>query len=240
MEHLRVHPGSVTDAEDARKKYRRLRRLRKLLPELVDPAWDAGPFILRCEGMRFGNMLVDEYFNITAVLDWEWSYSAPKQMLHSPPRWLIIRRPMHWDTRAPWGDSCSARYLECFDIFIKILAEEEDIRAKRWPLSKTEKDGNRLARLMSDSLKSGILWFHELLLAPFAHSNEAIWEKVEGLMMRSDEGLEAMDEEVEEFVNWKMRQLQEFNEHQSGYTEIVDDPRKALFSIGIDEILDIC
>jgi hypothetical protein len=240
MEHLRIHPGSVTDADEARKKYLRLRKLRKMLPELVDPAWDAGPFVLRCEGMRFGNMLVDENFNITAVLDWEWAYSAPKQMLHSPPRWLIIRRPIHWNTRAPWEDSCSARYLECFDIFIKILAEEEDIRAKTWPLDKRGRDGDRLPRLMSDSLKSGILWFHELLLAPSAYSNEAIWGKVEELMMRGDEGMEAVDEEVQEFVNWKMRQLQEFNEQQTGHAEVVDNPRKNLLSIGIDEILNTC
>ena len=240
MDHLRLHPGSVTDAEEARKKYRRLRRLTNMIPELVDPAWDAGPFMLRCEGMRFGNMLVDENFNITAVLDWEWSYSAPKQMLHSPPRWLIIRRPMHWDTRAPWEDSCSARYLECFTIFVKILAEEEEIRAKTWPLSKRRRDGDRLARLMSESLESGILWFHELLLAPSAHSKEAIWRKVEVLLMKGDEGLDAMDEEVEEFVNLKMSQLQASNEHQHEYAEVVDNPRKPLFNISIDEILSTC
>ncbi|KAL9629377.1 MAG: hypothetical protein Q9164_006907 [Protoblastenia rupestris] len=38
MEHLRFHPGSVRDREDARRKYRRLRKLMNLLPRLVDPA----------------------------------------------------------------------------------------------------------------------------------------------------------------------------------------------------------
>ncbi|KAL9629378.1 MAG: hypothetical protein Q9164_006908 [Protoblastenia rupestris] len=196
--------------------------------------------MLRCEGMRFGNMLVDEKFNITAVIDWEWSYSAPKQMLYSPPRWLIVRRPMHWNTRAPWADICSARYIECFDIFVKILAEEEDNRVQKRPDGKRGRDGDRLSRLMSDSMKSGILWFHELLLAPSAHSNEAIWEKVEGLMIGGDENLEAVDEEVEEFINWKMKQLQEVNEQQSAHADVVDGPRRNLLSIGIDEILKTC
>jgi hypothetical protein len=241
MEHLRVHPESVTDADDARKKYCRLRKLIKILSEFVDPAWDAGPFVLRCEGMRFGNMLVDEDFNITAILDWEWSYTAPKQMLHSPPRWLIIRRPMHWSTRAPWEDSCSARYLECFDMFIEILAEEEITRGKKWRFNQGEGDGDRLSRLMSNSLKSGILWFHELLLTPSAYSNEAIWAKVEELMTRADGVMEAVDEEeVQKFVDLKMRQLEEFNEQENRHTEVIENSRKNLLSIGIDEILNTC
>lgn len=240
MEHLRIHPGSVTDAEDAAKKYRRLRMLANMVPELVDPAWDGGPFVLRCEGMRFGNMLVDEDFNITAVLDWEWSYSAPRQLLHSPPRWLIVRRPLHWNTRAPWGDSCSARYHECFEIFIRILAEEENIRAKERSPGKNGKNGDRLSHLMSNSLESGIFWLHELLLAPSAHSNEALWEKVEKSVMKGTECPSVNDEEVQEFVNWKVRQLRRFNELKSGQAEAADHPHEGLLSIGIQEILNTC
>lgn len=229
------------DVDDGRKKFRRLKKLIKILPKLVDPAWDAGFFVLRCEGMRFGNMLVDENFNITAVLDWEWSYTAPKQMLHSPPRWLIIRRPMHWNTSAPWEDVCSARYLQCFDMFIKILSEEEEIRDKERAAKKRGWDGNRLSRLMSDSLKSGIFWFHELLLAPLAYKNEAMWAKVEELMMRIDGDTETVEEEeIQDFLDVKMRQLHELKKRQNRSTEDKENPCKNLLSIGIREILDTC
>ena len=239
MEHLRIHAGSVTHADDARRKYRRLKRLIKVVPRFVDPVWDTGPFMLRCEGMRFGNMLVDVDYNITAVLDWEWSYTAPMQMLYSPPRWLIIRRPMQWNIRAPREDYCFARYIDCFARFVEILAEEEHARAQLWPSGKTSTSDYRLARLMRDSLESGILWFHELLLAPSAHDNEAVWEKVEQLVMEEDENPEVLDKEVEDFVDWKMRQLQDYQQ-QRGNVDVVEDPRKSLLRVSFENIVDAC
>ena len=238
MEHLRLHPGSVKDREDASRKYRRLKRLINSLPRFVDPAWDAGPFTLRCDGMRFGNMLVDENYNITAVLDWEWSYTAPKQMQFSPPRWLILRRPMHWNTRAPWLDVCSRRYVERFNIFVKIMAKEEDDKAQTQPRDKRGTDGESLSRLMRDSMERGLLWFHELLLAPSAHSNEAVWNMVDESTSGGGEDIEPTEEEVAEFVEWKMRQVSDFDEQQKA--DVTNDSRTNLLRIGIDEILKIC
>jgi hypothetical protein len=70
-----------------------------MLPRFVSDKHDHGPFKLTCDDFRFGNILVNNVtdLKIVAVVDWEWAYAAPYQMLYSPPRWLLIKKLIRWD-----------------------------------------------------------------------------------------------------------------------------------------------
>ncbi|KAJ4152248.1 hypothetical protein NW754_004043 [Fusarium falciforme] len=55
----------------------------------LDSAADKGPFVLMHGDllMLMSNLLFDNELNLVAVLDWEWSFAVPAQML-VPPVWL--------------------------------------------------------------------------------------------------------------------------------------------------------
>ncbi|KAM0415650.1 hypothetical protein ACHAPT_013400 [Fusarium lateritium] len=55
----------------------------------LDSAADKGPFVLMHGDllMQMSNLLFDNELNLIAVLDWEWSFAIPAQML-LPPVWL--------------------------------------------------------------------------------------------------------------------------------------------------------
>ncbi|KAL4956341.1 hypothetical protein BDW69DRAFT_203338 [Aspergillus filifer] len=99
MQHLLEQPNSVDHMEDARRKFLYNRRFKIILPFGVDGRHDRGPFKLVCDGFRFSNLLVNnaQDLKVVAVLDWEWSYAAPFQMLYSPPRWLLLKKPFDWN-----------------------------------------------------------------------------------------------------------------------------------------------
>lgn len=86
--------------------------------------YNHGPFRLFYEDFQFGNILVSnaQDLKIVAVLDWEWAYAPPFQMLYSPPRWLLIKKPSNW------SDEDLHRYRKPLDLLIGILDEEENKR----------------------------------------------------------------------------------------------------------------
>lgn len=93
-----------------------------MIPRFVSDKYDHVPFKLICDDFRFGNILVNnaQDLKIVAVLDWEWSYAAPYQMLFSPPRWLLIKKPYDWTAED------LSRYKVLLKKFVKILEKEEN------------------------------------------------------------------------------------------------------------------
>lgn len=87
MQHLWNQPNSVDDMEDARRKYLHNKIFKAIVPHFVDSKYDHGPFKLICDDFRLGNILVNnaQDLKMVAVLDWEWAYTAPFQMLYFPP-----------------------------------------------------------------------------------------------------------------------------------------------------------
>lgn len=110
----------VTSADDCRNKYvsrqifRRLAREGKLSTfGFREDNWSAqsrimsiisspvplneGSFRLYCDDLRAGNILLDDSDNIAAIIDWEFTYSAPGQFSLDPPWWLVLDSPDLWD-----------------------------------------------------------------------------------------------------------------------------------------------
>lgn len=57
-----------------------------------------GPFRLWCDNFRAGNVLLNEFNDIVAVIDWEFAYIGPAQFVLDLPWWLLLDVPEMWDS----------------------------------------------------------------------------------------------------------------------------------------------
>jgi hypothetical protein len=159
MEHLCKQPNSVDDEDDAQAKYKFRRQVNAMFPRFIADEYDRSDFRLVCDDFRYGNMIVNNAtdLRIVAVLDWEWAYAAPYQMFASPPRWLLIQKPIDWEK--PYGSQFQ-RYQACLGIFLSELEQEENKRPK---VQQSVEPERRLSTSMRKSLSDGKFWFHELI-----------------------------------------------------------------------------
>lgn len=211
MQHLWDQPNSIDDMEDARRKYLHSKMFAALVPRLVDSKYDHGPFKLICDDFRFGNMLVNnaQDLKIVAVLDWEWAYTAPFQMLYSPPRWLLLKRPFDWE------DEDVSKYNYLLNVFTNVLDEEQQKRAESRSMPS-------MATLMRESMKDGRFWFHELVYSCFEAPDSRAWLALRQLLPSIDELVTVAGPEVEQFVNSKMEQLKQYNVEWAAMKEELD------------------
>lgn len=210
LEQLEHQPNSVRGRDAARKTYRAFKVLRTLIPDLVHKDYDRTNFKLLCDDFGLANLLVKsrEDLNVVGVVDLEWSYAGPAQMLASVPWWLMVGRPndQEWDVGREGSSKLAERYLGYSAMFQRILAEEE---------AKTPgHESKELSRLMRWTEESGAMWFHMILsngfngiqTFPFSklieHIGREEWERREQ---------EIDDAEVEAFVERKMSQLEEYD-----------------------------
>lgn len=158
MHHLLSQPNSIDDASDERRKYMFRHFLAEVLPSFIDAKYENGPFRLICDNLRPGNVLIDPgTLKINAVIDWQWTYTAPYQLSYVPLRWLIPEKICEWDSEF------EALYRAKLDIFLHALQDEEE---------ELENDGMRefnvpreqlLSMLMRIAFWDGSFWFGELL-----------------------------------------------------------------------------
>jgi hypothetical protein len=80
-------PRSELSHETAELEIFALNHLQKLIPELIDPEWDRGPFVLSHSDLRSTNIIIDDDFNICSIIDWEWAFTVPRQFFMPPP-WI--------------------------------------------------------------------------------------------------------------------------------------------------------
>ncbi|KAJ3533091.1 hypothetical protein NM208_g8141 [Fusarium decemcellulare] len=142
------HNDVVTSEDDCRNKYvarRIFRRLAKqgrlstfgfaedswstqsskIAPSTLSPAPSgSGSFHLWGDDFRPGNILLTESDDITALIDWEYTYIGPTQFILDPPWWLLIETAEMW---SPGIDDWKETY---------------DMRLKTWlsALQKAEAD----------------------------------------------------------------------------------------------------
>lgn len=56
-----------------------------LIPRVLASVHDDGKFYLKHADDKGDHILVDEHFNITGIIDWEWAHTAsPAHILNSP------------------------------------------------------------------------------------------------------------------------------------------------------------
>ncbi|OBT81817.1 hypothetical protein VE02_09156 [Pseudogymnoascus sp. 03VT05] len=155
--HLEKQRNSITSSSDARQKYTARHLFRAAAPSFVSRRYNQGPFKLFCDDFRPGNILVDDSFKITGIIDWKWCYAAPFQFTYSPPRWLLLKEPAYWN-------DLLGTYLSKLEIFIRILEEQEH---HRHAVSGKNADPS-LSSLMRRSIADNTFWFHEAARDSFA------------------------------------------------------------------------
>ncbi|KAH9841293.1 hypothetical protein Tdes44962_MAKER07796 [Teratosphaeria destructans] len=114
VQQLTKQLNSVDDEEDAANKLRAWKAMRHQMPRLSSMFRHHGPFKLICDDFGPANMIVNNAVDlqIVAVVDWEWSYAGPIELLWSAPRWLLVQSPSMWEDR-----SILARYNKYLEIF---------------------------------------------------------------------------------------------------------------------------
>ncbi|KAJ5101329.1 hypothetical protein NUU61_003551 [Penicillium alfredii] len=167
---LHDQPNSIGGWYTASTEYRNQKVLGPLIPGMVHPEYERGPFKLICDDLGPKNLLVRsaEDLTIVGMVDLEWTYVGPAQLFASAPWWLLQDRPINqqWDFSnddVP-PQEITSRYLRCLDIFKRVLEEEE---AKR-PEAKGK--GTSLSALVKWSETSGAMWLHMLLSSGFLDS----------------------------------------------------------------------
>lgn len=145
---------------------------------------------------------------IVAVLDWEWAYAAPYQIFYSPPRWLLIKKPITWDTGDRPLASFLSKYQDHFQKFVQILEEEEDKRARDAGVNPWEVE--KMSALMRQSMEDGKFWFHELVYSCFESPSNIAWTAIRELLPYVDELATASATETEAFVKEKMEHLRQY------------------------------
>ncbi|KAL4920049.1 kinase-like domain-containing protein [Aspergillus aurantiobrunneus] len=210
VDHLRRQPNSIDNAEDGRRKYQQRQSAKGIVPKFIDRRYNNGPFKLICDDFRLGNILVNnaQDLKIVAVLDWEWSYAAPYQMLCSPPRWLIIKKPYNW------VDGDLPAYNRLLDMFIEILGEEENKRP--------EPQVPSMATLMRESMEHGRFWFHELLYSCFEPPDTQAWVTIQEHFSSDSDLAKIPTHEMDCFVKDKLKQLDQYNDEWAVMKQEID------------------
>ncbi|EEU37264.1 uncharacterized protein NECHADRAFT_37089 [Fusarium vanettenii 77-13-4] len=203
--HLRTQRNLADDSEIARARFIARHRFVQLIPRYcID---DDGPFIPFCDDLRPSNMLVDpETFQITAVLDFEFTNAMPAQFTYDPPWWLLLSGPEVWLDRGSIEEFRNL-YEPRMKQFLQALelVEETSVPGGQ---KLTEP---RLSARMLESWRSGRFWFDYAARKSF-ELDAIYWTALHD----GDTGAELLDDEsraeMEQFIEKKMEQLRVYKE----------------------------
>ncbi|KAJ2985237.1 hypothetical protein NUW58_g5643 [Xylaria curta] len=204
LQHLYTQPNSIDDVEDARDKFVYWNVMKALIARHVLPGRDKGPFKFMCDDFQPANMIVnnEQDLKIIAVIDWEWSYAAPAQLVHSTPSWLLIESPNAWSS----VDERLARFNKHLELYTRILEEEE-----QKVLGNDVREDERPSALLRECQKQGRQWFHFILLRGFNGPSCVPFLKLREETPDWDELVSAIPEDkIKSFVQKKVAELQKY------------------------------
>ncbi|KAJ5116935.1 hypothetical protein N7456_001283 [Penicillium angulare] len=218
--------NSTFGPKSAEAQYKASSAMRELMPQLVHPEYDGSKFKFICDDFGLGNLIVrsEDDMTVVGVVDLEWSYIGPAQMLASAPWWLLMDRPVNvswdYDGKTNKAPEVVERYFKHLDIFTRILEEEE---AKRPTHEKKE-----CSRLLKWSRESGAMWLHMILTNGFNQHDSFVYRQLrDALEPRWSEYIDELDEEeVEAFGQRKVKDLELYDEALAGLDErqkLMDD-----------------
>ncbi len=142
--HLLHEPHSVRDSDDAQERMTIRTMLRTVAHRFVLPERRNGPFMLQLTDFHQSNIMVDEEWNVTCLIDLEWISALPVESL-SVPYWLTgcSIDGIQGDAYAVF-DEARQLFLQAMDDEERQMQMEHDI-----PITKT----------MRDSWDSKAVWF---------------------------------------------------------------------------------
>ncbi|KAL4804124.1 hypothetical protein BDV18DRAFT_166287 [Aspergillus unguis] len=220
-EQLLHQPNSTAGFYDAQNRFLAFKTLQRVIPHLIHPAYERRKFKLVCDDLGLANLIVrgKDDLTVVGVVDLEWSYAGPAQLLASAPWWLLIDRPVNsaWDCTVDGEEPrhLAARYFKALWIFTRVLEEEE----ARIPGNKEQE----LSCLVKWSQTSGAMWLHMLLSAGFNSQRSFPFTMLRrrlGTMWGGFEREVADSDEMEEFARRKIAELDRYDEIQDRLEEM--------------------
>ncbi|OAR04361.1 hypothetical protein LLEC1_07882 [Akanthomyces lecanii] len=183
VDHLAAQRNDAVDSKaDCERKYVARQLFQKLSREkrLLSPEHDKGPFKLWCYDLRPSNILLDANHQIVAVIDWEFSYAAPREFTFAPPWWLLLEQPEYWTAGL---DDWVEVYEKRLPVFFEAMTEAEDDLIASGRLQEEE----RLSGKMRDSWASGDFWTVYAARKNFAFDG-VYWKKLDSRFFGPVEG----------------------------------------------------
>ncbi|KAJ5715788.1 uncharacterized protein N7483_012969 [Penicillium malachiteum] len=130
---------SVHSADDCRRKFIARRLFRELARDkrLTHPLLENGPFKIWCDDLRPANVLLGENMEISAGVDWEFTYSAPVEFSYMPPWWLLVEKPELWPKGlVDWTAAFDTR----LETFLRAMRRCEEVAIQKDQLFKKNND----------------------------------------------------------------------------------------------------
>lgn len=146
---LQHQPNAVNDAGDCVSQMCALVLLRALRPQLFDSMLNRGPFAPVLTDLNFNNIIVDDDWNVTCIIDLEWTAVLPLEFIRTP-RWLTSQAVDEIDVD---------RYNMLREEFMEIFANEE----RRLGL---HDDEFRCSSIMNKTWELGTFWYVLALQSP--------------------------------------------------------------------------
>ena len=84
---LNYQPNSMNDEMDGRRQMSAIGLMRSVLPQFINPKTRRGCFVTGLTDLSPNNIFVNEKWQVTSLIDLEWTCSHPMEMLR-PPYWL--------------------------------------------------------------------------------------------------------------------------------------------------------
>ncbi|KAJ5101917.1 hypothetical protein NUU61_004139 [Penicillium alfredii] len=205
--HLQTQRNLADNTEIARKRFTARHRFAQLVSKYYPDSEDYGLFIPFCDDMRPSNMLINpETFQITSILDFEFSNAMPAEFTYDPPWWLLLSGPEMWLERCAM-DEFLALYEPRMEQFLRALEQVESEMA----LEVKQRVGLSLSTRMRDSWRTGRFWFDYAARKSF-DVDTIYW----AALHNDGAGIELLDDEVraemEPFTKIKMEQLKAYKE----------------------------
>ncbi|KAJ5860747.1 uncharacterized protein N7529_008057 [Penicillium soppii] len=209
---LEQQRNSVYDAADCRMKYATRHLMKALALKFINRPDNHGPFKLFCDEFGPGNVLLDDQFRVTGVIDWEFCYAAPAQFAGSIPSWLLLQRP-HDILNDQGADAFLSAFMPKADLFLECLEWIEQ-------QNETQTTSNRLSVRMRQSIQDKSAWFI-LACRNFLAVDTLYWELLDDFCWGAGVSIEervrqftASDDGMlrvrERFVRRKILQLRDY------------------------------
>jgi hypothetical protein len=122
-----------------------------MIPTHVSTDFDGGPFILMHGDLNQQNILVDNDYNITGIIDWEWSTTVPFQLFAMPPTAI---HPYKTPTPAELVGEEKEMFMNHVNEFLECFQQCEKVVNAHCPIWHT----------MLENWTSGRYWFHSALV----------------------------------------------------------------------------
>lgn len=206
---LSTQRNAVHDAEDAQRQLVACQGLAKLIPQYCD---QEDKYFLYIDDFHPTNILADpSTWQITAVLDLEFTNAMPAQYTYDVPSWLLLRGPPVG--LYPEMDEFEALFTRRMEQFLAAVQRAE--------AASPDSQYPSLSAKMRESWDTKRFWFNLAMRNPL--DAEAIYEYNLGGAMVLDQSLSS---EIKLFVARKLTQLEDYKREEAQVLGLVRGPAR--------------